>query len=338
MALPVVRRNRGTMVSAKLPMDVGSSVTLISKKSDVETVGDDQYMLYVQVDVMNLDSALRFKHSRNGTRKIQVVDHTVSFEMIVESHRTSRKGSVLVELYHKLDGKLYKLAACVLQVEFRSEKGPKDELEFVLRKLSDNNAETPLDAFSNTSSSLKDSSSTSRRETRRSSRHSSPFPKPLNARQRRKLEDMESESDESASDYEEDSSGSESEHSSVESDDENYVPRRSGSKSRPKNKANKALMPTKITTPTYPALNQTFSSTPSFPLFRNPAPDLNEVGPVVPESLPPTAPTSPMSEPVDLNGVEDFLFGDNAAAALLRTGQDQESEYSTFNVDELFND
>lgn len=145
---PVVRRNRGTLVAAKLPLDVGSSLTLISSKKDLEELPEDSWVLFVRVEVVKLESNLRFKHSRNGIRKVPIQNRCVNFEMIVESHRTSRRGSVSLELFHKVDSKtILKYAEISIAVEFRSEKGPKDELECNL-ELVEKREEQPLSSVS----------------------------------------------------------------------------------------------------------------------------------------------------------------------------------------------
>jgi len=142
MSLPIVRRNRGTFVSVKFPFDVGTGLTLISDKHDVEQLSEDNWALFVRVDVPKLESSLRFKHSRDGKRKVPVQNRSLHFEMIVESHRTSRKGLVCLELYHKVDSRhIRKYASCALAVELRSEKGPKDELDCVLTRGANKNGE-----------------------------------------------------------------------------------------------------------------------------------------------------------------------------------------------------
>lgn len=343
MSFPVVRRNRGTLVAAKLPIDVGPSITLISKKKDVDTVGDDQYMLYVQVDVLNLESTLRFKHSRNGTRKIQVTDFTANFEMIVESHRTSRKGSVLLELFHKTSDKLHKLAVCVLPVEFRSEKGPKDELECVLRKIPNTNEpeQTPFDSSTNQIVPLVTKPKVApRRETRKTqAQDSSPFPKPLTARQRRQLQKLDSESEEEEeSDFESSSSESESE-SEMDSEEEvkpTVLPH-TLEQTQPQPLQQLPIQHTQplqqLPIQHIQPLQQIQQQAPvniSYPMYSSYSSEILPQSPhTVLESLPPTAPTSPMSEPLDLNGIEEFLLAPSNPFYL--------EDESSFNPDNFLN-
>lgn len=205
---PVVRRNRGTLVAAKLPMDVGSSLTLISSRNDVEELPEDSWALLVKVEVVKLESTLRFKHSRNGIRKVPIQNRCVNFEMIVESHRTSRRGSVTLELLHKLDSKtLQKRAEVCIAVEFRSEKGPKDELECILDSV-DNRKEELISSNPSSSTSLSNSLSSSSSNAPSTRKHNLRTRKPTPKKSHRHIKD-EDEEDSSQDELGDESEGAE---------------------------------------------------------------------------------------------------------------------------------
>lgn len=152
--LPILRRNRGTLICVELPVEVGNSVTLVHEQKDLQEANEDSHVLVVKLEISECDSTIRFKHARGGARRMPVTNNKTRFEMIVEAHRSAKNGTIHARLYHKVDQSNWILVGSgSIDAEVRSEKGPKDEIDMALDLVTDGKPELmSLDGDSTSSS------------------------------------------------------------------------------------------------------------------------------------------------------------------------------------------
>jgi len=128
--LAIVRRNRGTHVQISVPTDIGGSIYLTGSKRN-EEIPVDGYLLLVSAfaDGAKVDDSIRFKHARKGWRKVSIANNEIEFDMIFDSNKSLRFGSLHFDVFRKSSGTQFgHVFHCTKPVEYRSEKGPKQAL------------------------------------------------------------------------------------------------------------------------------------------------------------------------------------------------------------------